>query len=85
MFALKTVTEAMQRLLLERFVAEESADIENPAALLKLVEECNRNNLNAAVDDPFTKHLIIKSGLKFTKISQKMSQFHRYTFWYMSL
>ena len=58
MFALKTVTEAMRRLLLEKFVAEEGTDIENPAALLKLVQECNRNNLNGAIDDPFTKHLI---------------------------
>jgi hypothetical protein len=44
LFCLKTVTEAMERLLIERFTEEEEAEIINPEALLNLVETCSRKN-----------------------------------------
>ena len=41
LFCLKTVSEAMQRLLFERFAEEENVEIYNPLALLNLVQACN--------------------------------------------
>ena len=60
MFALKSVTEALQRLLLEKFIEEEGVDLDNPPALLKMMQECDRTNLNAACNDPCTKQVIAR-------------------------
>lgn len=44
-FALKIISEAVQRLLLEKFIEETNAEIGNPAALLDLVQDCSRDKL----------------------------------------
>ena len=60
LFCLKTVTEALERLLLEKFVEEEEVEIINPEAMINLVERCDRENLNAVIDDPSTLELLDK-------------------------
>ena len=54
LFCLKTVSEAMQQLLFERFAEEENVEIYNPLALLNLVQTCNRQNLDLTLQDPST-------------------------------
>ena len=51
MFCLKTVTEAMERLPIERFVEDENADIINSTAILNLVQSCNRENLQLTLQE----------------------------------
>ena len=46
LFCLKTVSEAMQRLLFERFAEEEDVEANSPVPLLNLVQNCNRENLD---------------------------------------
>lgn len=60
LFCLKTVTEAMERLLFERFVEEEIVQVHNSMALLNLVRECNRDSLNTALQDPPTLAILQK-------------------------
>jgi len=50
LFCLKTVCEAMERLLMERF-AEENIPISDPAALLNITQSCTRENLDDADTD----------------------------------
>ena len=52
LFCLKTVSEAMQRLLFERFAEEENVQVSDPMALLNLVQKCNRKNLAITLEDP---------------------------------
>ena len=54
LFCLKTVSEAMQRLLFERFAEEENVEVYHPVALLYLVQFCNREKLDLALQDPST-------------------------------
>ena len=54
LFCLKTVSEAMQRSLFERFTEEENVEVFNPMALLNIVQICNRENLNLALQDSST-------------------------------
>ena len=54
LFCLRTVTEAMERLLLDRFLEEEEVEIPHPVALLNLAQSCDRQNLNLALQDPST-------------------------------
>lgn len=58
LFCLKTVCEAMERLLMEKFIEEENILMTNTAALLKLIETCNKETLNEALKDPSTLTLI---------------------------
>ena len=60
LFCLKTVTEAMERLLIERFIKEENVEINNPRAFLSLVQTCCRDNLNAVMEDPSTVNILAK-------------------------
>lgn len=60
LFCLKTVTEAMERLLFERSVEEEIVQVHNSMALLNLVRECNRDSLNTALQDPPTLAILQK-------------------------
>lgn len=57
-FCLKTVSEAMERLLFERFLEEENADVTNPVALLTLVQNCE--TLDLALHDPSTLTILEK-------------------------
>ena len=58
---LKTVCEAMERLLLEGFMEEEKdLTITDPVALLILVQSCDRVNLDTAIKDPMTLNVIEK-------------------------
>ena len=52
LFCLKTISEAMKRLLFERFAEKENVEVFNPTALLNLVQICNREDLNLALQDP---------------------------------
>ena len=54
LFRLRTVTEAMERLLLDRFLEEEDVESPDPVALLNLAQSCDRQNLNLALQDPST-------------------------------
>lgn len=54
LFCLKTVSEAMQRLLFEQFAEEENVQVSDPMALLNLVQKCNRENLDITLQDPST-------------------------------
>ena len=59
-FCLKTVSEAMERLLFERFIEDQNVDVSNPIALLSLVQNCNRTTLNLALHDPSTLTILEK-------------------------
>ena len=52
LFCLRTVTEAIKQLLLDRFLEE--VGIPHPVALLTLAQSCDRQNLNLALQDPST-------------------------------
>ncbi|KAF3836203.1 hypothetical protein F7725_028761, partial [Dissostichus mawsoni] len=54
LFCLKTVCESMERLLMERFIEEESVLITDPAALLNMTQSCNREHLDEALKDSST-------------------------------
>lgn len=58
LFCLKTVCEAMERLLMEHFIEEENVPIADPAALLNLIQSCDRKHLEEAIDDPSILTLI---------------------------
>ena len=57
-FAIKTVSEALQRLLIEKFIEEEGVDIQNPSCLFQLMQKCNSNNLDAVLEDNATDDVI---------------------------
>lgn len=59
-FCLKTVSEAMERLLVQRFFEEENVEVTNPVALLNLVQNCSRENLDLALQDPSTLTVLEK-------------------------
>ena len=54
LFCLKTVCEALEWLLMEKFEQEESVQVNNPVALFNLVKSCSRENLNLVLQDPST-------------------------------
>ena len=54
LFCLKAVSEAMERLLIERFVEEQNLEVGNPVALFNLVQTCSRDNLYIAMKAPST-------------------------------
>ena len=54
LFCLKTVSEAMERLLIECFSEEENVDVTYPVALLSAAQNCSRESLNHAMHDPST-------------------------------
>lgn len=60
LFCLKTVSEAMERLLIERFIEEEKVEVTHPEALLNLVQTCSRDTLDLALQDPFTLTILEK-------------------------
>ncbi|KAI4828903.1 hypothetical protein KUCAC02_022974 [Chaenocephalus aceratus] len=60
LFCLKTVCESMERLLMERFIEEESILITDPVALLNMIQSCNREHLDEALKDRSTLTLIEK-------------------------
>ena len=49
MFCLKTVIEAMERLLFQQFIEEQGSKFADPDHLMLLTETCNRENLNQAL------------------------------------
>ncbi|KAG1672177.1 Peptidylprolyl isomerase domain and WD repeat-containing protein 1 [Nymphon striatum] len=57
LFSLKTVSEAMERLLIECFSEEEDINVTNPVALLNAAQNCNRESLDHALHDPSTAHI----------------------------
>lgn len=63
LFCLKTVCEALERLLLERFMEEEDVHL-TPEALLNLIKLCDRQYLELALQDDSTLS-IIKHYLKY--------------------
>ena len=61
LFCLKTVCEAMERLLMEQFLEEnEDILINDPVAILNLLKSCDRNNLDTALKDNSTLNIINK-------------------------
>lgn len=49
-FAVKTVCEALQRLLMEKFT-EVNAEEHSPELLSNLVQDCSREKLNLVIED----------------------------------
>lgn len=60
LFCLKTVCEAMERLLMDQFVKDQGIQTNSAVAILHLVNSCNRENLDIAMNDPSTMELIKK-------------------------
>ena len=60
LFSLKTVSEAMEHLLIERFTEEEKVEVTNPKALLNLIQTCRRETLNLVSQDPLTLIILEK-------------------------
>ena len=81
LFCLKTVCEAMERLMMEQFIQEENVQMNNPVAILNLVKSSNRENLNLALKDPSTNELI----RKYREYEDKVNKGHlgkTATFWF---
>ena len=79
-FCLKTVCEAMERLLIEQFAEEEDISVADPAILLRMTQSCNRENLDEATNDPTTLMLISR----YQTYEEKVSKGHlgkTATFW----
>lgn len=68
LFCLKTVCEAMERLLMERFCKEVNIDITHPEVLFDLMTSSNRDNLDAALADPSLSKLIDEYQSYETKV-----------------
>lgn len=60
LFCLKIVSEAMERLLFERFIEEENVEITNSTALLDLVQTFSCESLDLALKDPSTLDILKK-------------------------
>ena len=58
LFCLKTVGEAMECLLMEQFMEEWSIQMDDPVAILNLINTCDRQNLDIALKDLSTLNLI---------------------------
>ena len=63
LFCLKTVCEALERLLLEQFIEEENVQIK-PEALLDMIKTCEREKLDLTLKDPTTL-IIIRQYLDY--------------------
>lgn len=72
LFCLKAVSEAMERLLIEKFTEDESVEVTNPTTLLSLVQNCNRQTLNVALQDPSVIELLDK----YTAYEEKVRAGH---------
>lgn len=70
LFCLKTVCEAMERLLMEQFFEEENTPVANPNVLLNIVKSCNREQLDEALKDPSTLNVITKYQAYQKKVLQ---------------
>ena len=57
MFNLKATVEALERLLLDVFVEQTNTEI-RPQALLNVILTCNRQSIDAALNDESTNHLM---------------------------
>jgi hypothetical protein len=68
MFCLKTVSEAMERLLMERFIDEENVDVSNPKALFNLIQSCSQETLDLALQDPSTLTILKKHNTYEDKV-----------------
>jgi hypothetical protein len=80
LFCLKTVSEAMERLLIERFIEDEKLEVTNPVALLNLVQTCSREILDHALQDQSTLTMVGK----YTTYEDKVRAGHlgkTATFW----
>ena len=51
LLCLKTVSEALERLLIKRFIEEENVEVTNPKALFNLVQTCSRETPNITLQD----------------------------------
>ena len=58
LLCLKTVSEAMEGLLMKQFQEEEEISVDDPAALINLVRACDRESLDAALKDPSSLKII---------------------------
>lgn len=54
LFCLKTVCEAVKRLLIEQFAQEKNITMKDPATLLNMTQSCHRENLDEALTDSST-------------------------------
>ena len=68
LFCLKTVCESMERLLMEQLLAEEGIHLDNQPAIIELVNQCNRENLDAFLNEPSSQELLRKYHLYREKV-----------------
>ena len=59
LFCLKTVSESMERLLIEKFCEDDDGNNDS-LALLRLAQDLSRETLDATLDDPVTNALLDK-------------------------
>ena len=78
-FALKTVRQ-YSGYSWKNFPTENNLEIENPTALVKLIQNCTRDNLNAVITDPSTQSLI-KMYLQYEEMVLKGHLGKTATFW----
>lgn len=60
LFCLKTLSKTNEQLLIERFVEEEKVDVTNPMSLLNLIQPCNHNKLDFALQNLSTFTILDK-------------------------
>ena len=60
LFCIKSVCEAIERLLIEQFIEEENLQVSNPSTILNITQTCTRENLTMALEDPNTLNFIQK-------------------------
>lgn len=60
LFCLKTVCEAMERLLMDQFFKEENMSINKPEVILNLITSCSREYLNEALKEESVINIIDK-------------------------
>ena len=60
LFCLKTVSEAMERLLVERFIEEEKVEVTKTKALFNLIQTCSRESLELPLKDLSTLAILNK-------------------------
>ena len=58
LFCFKTVCEAMERLLLERFVEDECVESMNPSELLNITQTCTADQLDKTLKDSSTLRVL---------------------------
>ena len=77
---LKAVSEAMEQLLIARFVEEQNVEVSSPVALFNLVQTCSDDNLDLAMKEPSTL-VILQKYLAYEEQVRNGNLSKTATFW----